>query len=144
VKNKEKRQNLSKVFVFSSLVLVFLDWFLQYSNKITAFGTENRGISFGLVGELGEYLRYIVPAFFVFVGMWFWRAKGFRSVFWVLLLIGGIGNLIPRMFWGYVWDYIKLPVFNLWINLSDILIFVSTLSYILVGDDRDPNSTRDR
>lgn len=53
-----------------------------------------------------------------------------------LLILGGLGNLVPRLLFGGVWDYI--PYYFFWGNLSDLIISVGVFSYILgVNGNRD-------
>lgn len=126
--------------MIGSVVVVFFDWFLQNFNRLRGFGIENRGVSFGLVGELSIYLRFLLPIFVLFVCLWFWKKRLYENIYLLVMLVGGVGNAVPRAVWGYVWDYIQLPYFDLWINFSDVLISISVLSYILVGDDYDTDT----
>jgi len=51
-----------------------------------------------------------------------------------LLAVGGMGNLVPRLIWSGVWDYIHVPILPFWFNLSDVLIVIGVISYILGVD----------
>jgi signal peptidase II len=70
---------------------------------------------------------------FIFLALLWWFRDEFKNCNLCLLFLvtGTIGNLIDRLFLGYVIDFIDLgwfPVFN----LSDILISVGTLGIILL------------
>lgn len=69
-------------------------------------------------------------AFFAFVVQW-WQAVSFREEwFWVLLIVGGIGNLFSRIRFGCVTDSIQLvhwfPIFN----VSDVLLFIGFFGFM--------------
>lgn len=140
MRNKEKRITVNRFIVAFSFLVVFLDWLLQFLNKSWGFGTENRGVSFGLGDNLSLYLRFFVPTLLAVAMVWLWKKGWHKNMFLAILIVGGVGNVVPRLFWGYVWDYIEVPYLNLWVNLSDVVISIAVLSYILVGDDRDSNS----
>ncbi len=137
MKSKKKSLLYKSYLVWFSFFIVLVDWYLQFSYSSSGYGVENRGVSFGLGGDIGTHLRFVLPLFLLLAVIFLWKRGMLGSLFLGLLLIGGLGNMIPRIVWGYVWDYIHISQFELWINLSDVLISVSALSYILVGDDRN-------
>ena len=47
----------------------------------------------------------------------------------MLILVGAIGNIIDRLVWGYVIDYIDVNYFVC--NLADIFIFVGALLLLI-------------
>ena len=49
----------------------------------------------------------------------------------LLIALGGIGNILSRLVWGGVWDYICFPFLPFCFNLSDVLISLGVVSYIL-------------
>ena len=93
-----------------------LDWFLQayFRGK---WGVENVG--------LGIWLPLVVMMVLLLV----WR-KSRKAVWWWLMIVGGGVNLGQKYFYGGVWDYLRLPIINVWINGSDILL---SLAVIVVG-----------
>ena len=94
---------------------------------------ENRGIAFG-IGQGGAKIFALMTLLMIIVALIyiafkFNKLKGL-TVFGIALVIsGGIGNLIDRLFRGYVIDYIdisqliKYPVFN----LADMLIVIGCI-----------------
>ena len=94
---------------------------------------ENRGIAFGIgrggakIFALMTLLMIIVAL--IYIAFKFNKLKGL-TVFGIALVIsGGIGNLIDRLFRGYVIDYIDFseivdfPIFN----FADICIVVGVI-----------------
>lgn len=99
---------------------------------------RNRGIAFGL---LDGYASVIIPVGIVIVVMIIIVAmmvKDRQGVTWplALLLAGSIGNLIDRLLFGSVIDFIRLPHWPAF-NLADIFIVfgVSILTYQLLLRD---------
>lgn len=103
-------------------------------------GVQNTGVSFGFGNMWGHVFRYILPIIVTLVVVLWVKYFKEKNVYLFILLVGGIGNMVARVIWGYVWDYLQIPYLDLWINFSDLVISFGALSYILVGDDRDSNS----
>lgn len=66
--------------------------------------------------RFGVLVPTIVLIFLVWIGVekkqWWWK----------LMVAGGLVNLIHKIIFGSVWDYIQLPIINLWLNGADLLI----------------------
>lgn len=134
MKPKKKREYFS--FGLISLVVVIIDWYCQYYFRGLDRGVPNTGISFGLGRDWGRFWPVVILiALLVLVFYFLMKRKGKTSMFYLVLFVGGIGNLMPRILYGSVWDYINVPVVGLWINLSDILISTTLVSYILTADE---------
>ena len=116
---------------FLWVMILGLDLFLQTVFRNANFGLENRGVSFGFAPEIGLVISLV--AFGVFIG-WYLieRFKQRKTrLFLYLMALGGVGNIICRVIWGSVWDYICLPFMPFCFNLSDVLISFGVASYIL-------------
>ena len=95
--------------------------------------TENFGAAFGMG------TKYIVLAFsiIIIIGIvvFMKMQKNKMKNYWpyVLILSGAIGNLIDRVFRGYVIDFIDINIFNFpSFNIADICIVVgATLGTVL-------------
>jgi signal peptidase II len=81
---------------------------------------QNIGIAFGLFDNLSNVVFICVSAFILLSMLYLLIAKRPKSVFLLLgfslIFSGAAGNLIDRIFYGYVFDFIDLrvwPVFNL-------------------------------
>jgi len=79
----------------------------------------NEGVAFGVF--LGDWHRLMVVMVLVVLG-WWWN--GLKGNAWGerLLIVGGVGNLIDRLVYGQVVDWLRLPALNLWVNLADLYI----------------------
>ena len=120
------------------IILVLLDqvlkfYFTKHSYYSTFFSlhlVKNTGMSFGLMQ--GKVIIMIIVSF-LFLGM-LWRFRNeFKDCKYLLMLLaaGTVGNLIDRIFRGYVVDFLDLgwfPVFN----LADAMITAGTIGLIYV------------
>lgn len=110
-------------------VLPFLDMTLIW----------NRGMSYGLLdgaGDGGRWLLSAIAAFAIALFLWFLRDGETRltGMGYALLAGGALGNLVDRIWYGAVVDFISLHwngyywyVFNLadiWITLAVVLLMV--------------------
>jgi lipoprotein signal peptidase len=112
------------------VIFLGLDLVLQIIFRGARYGVENRGVSFGLAPEVGFVISLL--AFSFLIGWYFYeKAKGKRFLYLSLLALGGVGNIVCRLVWGSVWDYICLPFLSFCFNLSDVLISLGVVSYIL-------------
>ena len=85
----------------------------------------NRGVSWGMFNNLGSYnaliFSFLSGAICLVLGVWLWRAPTQRMATILSLIIGGaIGNLIDRIRWGAVvdflhfhWHHHSFPAFNI-------------------------------
>lgn len=96
---------------------------------------QNTGAAFGIF-ENNTFLLSVITGIIILIGIIALIAKkikgGFLQAVAVMIIAGGIGNLIDRIRLGYVTDYIKVlfidfPVFN----FADILVTCG--SFMLIG-----------
>ena len=115
-------------------LLVFLgiaDVVGQSFFRAREWGMENNGISLGVGQGINEGLLWLVLLFVLAVLV----RNGIKdrqiNVPLFLVAIGGGVNLWGRVLTGGVWDYLKLPFFDLWFNFSDVMITIGVLLAIL-------------
>lgn len=85
---------------------------------------KNSGASFG-INFLGLNLVIIVFLIILFV---VWRRD--KNVGWLVMIAGGVLNLVERLVFGVVTDYWKIPFTNVYNNLNDYLIFMGGIIVI--------------
>ena len=135
---KQNRQ-----IVFFSIILVFIDQFFKQKILREKFlGIEyvkNAGSSFGIFSDILFYNSIIIfLSLFVIFLLFFQRkkiltfySKKLELYFLVFFLSGALSNLLDRIFFSFVIDYINF--FNLFIfNLADFFITLSAV--ILISD----------
>lgn len=103
---------------------------------------ENHAIAFGFLGSIKKSIRIpliflvtISATIFAFVFIWKIRNRKFRLLLPFFILVGGAyGNILDRMFNGFVTDFFHVhyfyeynfPVFN----VADILVNIGVLLVI--------------
>ncbi|MFV0299737.1 MAG: signal peptidase II [Paracoccus sp. (in: a-proteobacteria)] len=117
----------------------------------------NEGVNFGLLSSEKDLMRWILIAVAVVICLWVWlwlmrSAQGRIARISGGLLIGGaIGNVIDRLYYGAVADFLNMSLPG-WqnpysFNLADIAIFAGAIGLILMpaanGAEQPDDKTRD-
>ena len=92
---------------------------------------HNTGISFSRLSGSGEWLRVVIALVCVGLAAAIWRAPARFAVPLGFILGGAAGNLIDRLRFGYVVDYVAIgpwPTFN----LGDVAIAVGAVLIVVV------------
>ncbi len=134
------------------LILVFIDqiskyWILSFLELGESFNLLpfldltlifNSGIAFGLLdnlGNLGSWLLYLLVSgiiiYFTYLTL---KAESMtESLIMLLILSGGLGNVIDRTIYGYVVDFIHFNFngYSFYVfNFADSLITIGAILYI--------------
>ena len=138
--------------IISILTLVFIDqiskyWILSFLELGESFNLLpfldltlifNSGIAFGLLdnlGNLGSWLLYLlVTSIIIYFTYLTLKAESkTESLIMLLILSGGLGNVIDRTIYGYVVDFIHFNFngYSFYVfNFADSLITVGAFLYI--------------
>lgn len=109
--------------------------FVLMDNVLSLTYVENRGAAFGML-QNQRWFFILLTGIVVLIGIYYILANKIKSnyllVCFMLIIAGGIGNFIDRIFRGYVIDYIeflfvKFAVFN----FADILVTFGAV--LLIG-----------
>jgi signal peptidase II len=143
---KISKNSLHLIYLISFLVILdfFTKWF--FTNKeignffISISYTQNIGSSFGLFSNILYYNLIIIILSFGVLGYFIKNFKKIKLEYFkkntyyfyafIFFLSGIIGNLIDRIFYGFVKDFIKLENFftfnlaDLYLNITLILIII--------------------
>lgn len=130
-------------------VLVIIDQIIKYfvsaylqpvgsinviDNLFSLVYVENRGVAFGMFSGMHWVfiaLTSVLLAIIIFY-MFKKRPKGrFFYICVALIVGGGVGNLIDRIFYGYVIDYISLSFFPPVCNFADYCITAGTILLVI-------------
>lgn len=112
------------------LIVIFLDQLSKYFarsflsfDKLTLLPSielvlvKNKGILFGLLYDGALNLVWILVGFCAVIAVLYIYNEYRNDWFWFALVIGGtLSNILDRIFFGFVTDFIKLgfwPVFNI-------------------------------
>ncbi|WP_171234814.1 signal peptidase II [Ruegeria sp. HKCCA6837] len=109
---------------------------------------ENRGINFGLFQGNSDAARWVLIgiSIAICVGVLIWLSRIAASklmLFCAGLLIGGaLGNVVDRLLYGYVLDFLNMSccgINNPFVfNLADVFIFAGALGLVLF-DSKKPS-----
>lgn len=113
--SRKKKRRGDRFFVGLLLLDQLLKWF-SLNFGVVVF---NQGISLGLL-PIDWPIALILLAI-IFLGIWFKKTGGVGER---LIIIGGLSNLIDRLVFGRVVDYISFSFIDLWVNLGDVYINV--------------------
>jgi lipoprotein signal peptidase len=130
---EKKKLNLKLIAV--GLILFVLDLFAGYYFRSKGIGLVNTGISFGVgSNQFGKYIAMVAFLVLVFWFVYETRSKVRISTGLYFLVLGGMGNLLSRLVYGGVLDYVCLSFLPFCFNVSDVLISFGVVSYILEVD----------
>ena len=134
---------------FFIIILVAVDQILKYvvsanlryaeditiiPNLLSLTYVENRGAAFGMFQNQRWFFIIFAAAMIAFF-VYLIKYKNFNDKMFLisatLIISGGIGNLIDRLFLGYVVDYIKLSFFSPICNFADYCITFGTVILII-------------
>ncbi|MDF1727325.1 MAG: signal peptidase II [Sulfitobacter sp.] len=107
---------------------------------------ENRGINFGLFGDGSEASRWflIVLALVISCAVVFWVLRSpMRPIAQIsagLLVGGALGNVIDRLIYGYVLDFLNNSCCGLnnpfVYNLADVFIFAGAIGLVFFAEEK--------
>ena len=109
----------------------------------------NDGVNFGLLGDLGGYMRWVLIALALAISAWLvavvMRGRQRPVVrFAAGLLVGGaLGNVIDRLLYGAVADFLNMSCCGLRnpyaFNVADIAVFAGAFGLIVfMGREKTP------
>jgi len=115
----------------------------------------NRGVNFGLFSSNTDIMRWVLVAVAIAISIWVWtwiRREGATKPAQIAagLLIGGaIGNVIDRVVYGAVADFLNMSCCGIEnpyaFNVADIAIFAGAIGLVLFsGQGTDDRSKRSK
>lgn len=109
--------------------------FVLAPNVVSFTYVENRGVAFGML-QNQHWFFITVTALVIAFGFYCLLADKIKSTFIlssaILVMAGGIGNLIDRVFRGYVIDFIEPLFVNFAVfNFADILVSIGACMLIV-------------
>lgn len=128
-----KTKKVFSISIVSLLILLSLDQFSKYIiRRGSGFYICNKGIAFGI--DIPEKLIWTLSliVIFSFIILLFRKTLRKKPFLLALILAGALSNLIDRLYFSCVIDFIDLkfwPVFN----LADIYITVSVIMLLYLN-----------
>ena len=129
LKNNKKLQHLwvgAFLFITLTFLIRTVTYFinLNYPEIILC----NYGISFGI--KIPVYLFGIIFISIISLFIYFFinnlSNSWVSSVSYILIIVGGVNNVIDRLIYGCVVDYIRIVPWNVF-NLADVFIFIGAV-----------------
>lgn len=129
------------VVLIDQVIKYFVAMYLSQAGVVTAIPhlldlnyVENRGVAFGMF----ENMRWIFVALtsvIIVILLYIIIFKKIKSKMFLissaLIIGGGIGNLIDRVLYGYVIDYLQLSFFSPVCNFADYAVTVGTVLLVI-------------
>lgn len=113
---------------------------IELTNFFALNWVENRGVSMGFLTASDDTMRWLLvaltSAIAIFVAVWLWREKRRDDAWGLALVLGGaLGNIVDRIRFGYVVDFLDLH-FGEWrpflvFNVADAAITIGVLLLLL-------------
>lgn len=129
------------VVIIDQVIKYFVAMYLPQAGVVAAIPhlldlnyVENRGVAFGMF----ENMRWIFVALtsvIIVILLYIIIFKKIKSKMFLissaLIIGGGIGNLIDRVLYGYVIDYLQLSFFSPVCNFADYAVTVGTVLLVI-------------
>lgn len=129
------------IVIIDQIIKYVVTLYLPQAGTVTAVPyildltyVENRGVAFGMFKDM-RWFFIIFTSIIILVLLYIIFYKDIKSkLFYIssaLIIGGGIGNLIDRIFLGYVIDYLQLSFFSPVCNFADYAITAGTVMLII-------------
>jgi signal peptidase II len=118
---------MKKIYIIA-LIVIFLDQITKYLFKTYFSYTKNYGAAFGILQN--QRLLFIIMSLIVIIAILLTKKDLISLGF---LLGGTIGNLIDRLLYGYVIDFIDFkiwPSFNIADTFNTIAVFLLIIYFV--------------
>lgn len=136
---------VSKWFVVFHLRLIDLGMIDVWPPFLTFRMAWNRGVNFGLLSHESDVTRWILIAVALAISAWvlWWLARTpqgrMAHVAGGLLVGGAIGNVVDRVLYGAVADFLNMSCCGIEnpyaFNVADITIFAGAIGLVLFAAD---------
>lgn len=120
--------------VFASVLDYGKETIVLIPNLLEFVYVQNDGAAYGMLG--GQTWLLIVMTFIFIVGFIlyfvFYKDKNIWFIISVGLIVSGaIGNLIDRLWFNYVRDFISIEFFSFVFNFADMFITFGVICYVI-------------
>lgn len=134
----------SKIFVLKSLDLATRGWVEVFPPYLNFQMAWNRGVNFGLFGDDGAATKWVLIALALVISAWVvrWVLKNNAPRLGLIsagLLVGGaLGNVIDRLIFGAVVDFLNMSCCGIQnpysFNIADVFVFAGAIGLVLFAD----------
>ena len=95
---------------------------------------ENRGVAFGLFRDMRWIFIAVTTALLISIIVYMFKKRPSGIFFYIcagLIIGGGVGNLIDRIMYGYVIDYLSVSFFPPVCNFADYSITIGVVLFVV-------------
>lgn len=129
------------IAVVDQIIKYFVSTYLQpvgtvnvIDNLFNLTYVENRGVAFGMFTDMRWVFVALTSVMIALIIIYMFKKRPTGKFFYItsgLIIGGGIGNLIDRIFYGYVIDYLSLSFFPPVCNFADYCITAGTVMLVV-------------
>ena len=127
--------------IIDQIIKYFVSAYLQPVGSVSVIDNifsltyvENKGVAFGMFSDMRWIFVALTSILLVIIIFYMFKKRPKGKFFYVcaaLIIGGGIGNLIDRIFYGYVIDYLSLSFFPPVCNFADYCIKAGTIMLVI-------------
>ena len=132
LKTMRRPQKVFWMILFAAFFLLLHFWLRSWIIGLENFTTIcNYGWPFGISITLPKWFSFIGFGIGVFLIAEWWKKESLAQEWpWILIISGGLGNFLERLFFGCIMDYISLPHFPIF-NISDTLLTIGAIGILI-------------
>ena len=127
--------------IIDQIIKYFVSVYLQPVGSVSVIDNlfsltyvENKGVAFGMFSDMRWVFVALTSALLAIIIFYMFKKRPKGKFFYIcaaLIIGGGIGNLIDRIFYGYVIDYLSLSFFPPVCNFADYCITAGTIMLVI-------------
>lgn len=127
--------------IIDQIIKYFVSAYLQPVGSVSVIDNlfsltyvENKGVAFGMFSDMRWVFVTLTSVLLAIIIFYMFKKRPKGKFFYIcaaLIIGGGIGNLIDRIFYGYVIDYLSLSFFPPVCNFADYCITAGTIMLVI-------------
>ena len=129
------------IVIIDQIIKYFVSAYLQPVGSVSVIDNlfsltyvENKGVAFGMFSDMRWVFVTLTSVLLAIIIFYMFKKRPKGKFFYIcaaLIIGGGIGNLIDRIFYGYVIDYLSLSFFPPVCNFADYCITAGTIMLVI-------------
>ena len=127
--------------IIDQIIKYFISAYLQPVGSVSVIDNlfsltyvENKGVAFGMFSDMRWIFVALTSVLLAIIIFYMFKKRPKGKFFYIcaaLIIGGGLGNLIDRIFYGYVIDYLSLSFFPPVCNFADYCITAGTIMLVI-------------
>lgn len=127
--------------IIDQIIKYFVSAYLQPIGSVSVIDNlfsltyvENKGVAFGMFSDMRWIFVALTAIMLAMIIFYLFKKRPKGKFFYIcaaLIIGGGVGNLIDRIFYGYVIDYLSLSFFPPVCNFADYCITAGTIMLVI-------------